>query len=340
MEGLISLFDTLPNPLKNSDRIAVFSGIRVPNTSSWHLCKDSKGYPLLLISIANSPSERIPADLVLENLRVEHNIECQISSRDGSRIGGRFSIIRCLSNERALHEYFLLTMNAIISSLPTKPDISSLSKAVENLTELFHLLLKAPTRPLQGLWAELFLIIQSANPTFMIKAWHIDADERFDFSFGDQRIEVKSSSNRNRQHHFSFEQAYPPEGTKVLIVSIFLERSTNGLALGELWDKARDIAVQDPESLIKIEKICLEALGNTWLSARAKCFDQFLATHSLKFYFTDDIPRISPELPEGVSEIRFRSNLDLAPQADIHLSNSDVLFDILLGIKAKRIGDK
>lgn len=331
MRELVGLFDSLSCPVTSEIHAATFSGSRIPSRPGCHVCKDSLGKPALLIPVSGELSGRLLPNVALENLRVEHSIRCHIAGHGGVSIDSVFTILRCLSDERALQEYFLMTIGTIIPTLPLSPSARDLSEAIDKLVELFHALAQAPTRHVQGLWAELFVITQSTCPISMIEAWHSEIDERFDFSSGQQRIEVKSSSDRTRRHFFSLEQAYPPEGTDVLIASVFIERATNGTSLGDLWDEVRGAVESAPMLLMKIERVCLKALGNSWADARTKCFDLQLAEQSLAFYRVEGIPRITADLPQGISEVKFRSDLSLATSVDfIKGCAGDMLFNVII----------
>src|SRR6185295_947327 len=108
-----------------------------------------------------------------------------------------------------------------------------------------------------GLWGELFVISEAREPAILLKGWHRDPLERFDFSGGDCAVEVKSSARRIRQHHFSVEQANPPNSMTVWVASLFVEKQTEGLSLGELWDRCRVLVENDPDLLLRIEEVCI-----------------------------------------------------------------------------------
>ena len=97
---------------------------------------------------------------------------------------------------------------------------------MDRLIELFRAMTTPSRKSVQGLWAELFLIAQSRQPTILVDAWHMLPEDRYDFAMDDQRIEVKSFSGSLRQHHFSLEQLQPPEGVKTLIASMLVEGFT------------------------------------------------------------------------------------------------------------------
>ena len=317
MHEFMPLFDSLQTPTGGIDAPETFSGVQIPHLPSWHLCKDRHGRPALLVAISIEGSGlNIPPSITLENLRVEHNLRCRIAKNQEGTITSHFSIVQCLANERALHEYFLLTMGAIVRALPLSLSLDQLSEAVDAMADLFHALQQAPRRSTQGLWAELFVIVYSKQPVAMLKAWHDDAEERYDFNLGTQRIEVKSSGDRTRRHHFSLEQAYPPLGTDVLVASIFAEQATTGLGLGELWDMAREIAGSDSALRLKVERICLDALGTSWAAARARRYDRQLAEQSLLYFDMRSLSRVAQAQPRGITDVRFRTDLTFAKPID------------------------
>lgn len=310
MSSIIDLFDNLSVPEEQERELITFSSTLISGFDKFHIGKDSNARPALILDISTEESS-FPRAIELENLRVDHNILCQMSTPNSPDVIDRFSIVHCLSRDRALHIYFLETLSAVLGSITTESAAYSLTNAINKIAELFYLMKTPQMSSTQGLWAELFLIINSNNPNHMLEAWHSDASERYDFSSGDHRIEVKCSRNRKREHYFSLEQAYPSIGTSVLIASLFVEQSTHGITLGELWDQARDHVVGNPDLLMKIENVCLTVLGTNWENSRQQAFDEHLASESLTFFNIDEIPRVSEDNPVGVSEIRFRSNLGL-----------------------------
>ena len=98
-------------------------------------------------------------------------------------------------------------------------------QTVDKFIELFKAIKEPPKKSIQGLWSELFLIEQSANPEKIISAWHSIPEEKFDFSFDKLRIEVKSSVTESRTHHFSLAQLNPVDNTEIIIASILLYTS-------------------------------------------------------------------------------------------------------------------
>ena len=315
MYDLIVRFDALAVPSTDGD-LSVFSGAEFGADGHAHIAKDGLARPAVLLDFQPEDTSGRPAPIALENLRVEYCVSCRISHASNKELEARFILVHCLSGERALHEYFLRTMEVLLRSLPPGTSALHVSRALESIVELFSAIRKPPSRPVRGLWGELFLIAASSDPLTLLDAWHSEPAGHFDFCSGDQRLEVKSSAERSRRHHFSFEQAYPPMGTAAFVASVFVERVGVGVSLGELWDRARDLAGDDADLRMKVERICMGTLGSSWQEAREECYDQQLAKESLAFFDVEAMPRIPESLPAGVSEVRFRSDLSTTAVTD------------------------
>lgn len=328
MSELAPIFHDLPLPAAGPHPGAAFNGAPIPNLPH-HIGKDQCGRPAVLITAESSGSRLAP--ILLQNLRVEHGVRCRISQPDGALMDQHFSLIQCQSDDSLLQDCFLELIQALVETLPATPSAEAVSEAIDRMAALFHALEHPPTRTTQGLWGELYLIKRSSDPALMIDTWHNEASERFDFAADLQRLEVKTSGNRIRNHHFSFPQVWPPDGVQAIIASIFVEQSASGRKLGELWDHARSSVSHIPELRLKIDEICLSALGNTWQDARSVAFDHQLAAHSLAFYDVSDIPRVPAPAPLGVTDIRFRSDLALGRTIQEAARATAPLVDLIIG---------
>lgn len=323
MLDLLTAFRHLPVPTGADGSPAAFSGAPAPAFPGIHIAKDQLARPAVLVRIDRPGTGLRPPSIAMENLRVEHGLDCRISVPSSDQtLTGTFSLIHCLSLEESLQEYFLDTVQVILHSLPSAVTAASVSDAVDTLASLFAAAQRPSSRPAQGLWAELFVITHASEPQLLLDSWHSDPAERFDFSLGCQRVEIKCSGDRTRRHHFSHEQAHPPAGVVMLVGSLFVEHSASGISLGELWDLARRLAGDNAELRLKIEQVCLQSLGDSWPQARAISYDQQLAAESLLFFDVADIPKIQADLPLGVSEVRFRSDLGLASSLSINTAAS------------------
>lgn len=302
MFELQSSFSHLPVPVQLPGGTPAFSGARIGATPH-HVTKDTLGRPGLLIAVG--PHAHVPP-IALRNLRIEHGLNCRISIDEEERINGRYSVIQCHSLSSSLQECFLILADALLQSISGQPTAHELSVAMERMTALFRTAERASTRTAQALWGELFLIYISREPSALVQAWHIDPAERFDFSDAMNHIEVKTASDRVRNHHFSLAQLCQMPGATIIIASLFVEASSGGLTLGELWDEVRTRVSSSPELRLRVDEVCLFSLGAQWEDSRQIAFDQELAASSLSFFRAVDIPCIERNVPAGVTEVRFR----------------------------------
>ena len=314
MEDLPAIFGQLNAPVADAARVDAFDARPVPGRDQWRIAKSENGLPAVLVSVDAPVGRDRPLGVDLANLRVEHNVRCSVSRQGGGVEIARYSIIQCLSSDPAVQACFLRTIGGVLVGLDGDVRAGDLVDLIDRLVVLFRLVGKPRERTIHGLWAELFVILSASNPAMMIDAWHSQSMERFDFSRGSERLEVKSSSMRSREHMFSFEQVYPPSGASVLIASVHVEEQTNGRSLGYLWDRVVD-AAPNAEARIKVERVCAQSLGQDVGAGRIFSGDWNVAVESLAFYEVGDIPRPSGDCPAGVSQLRFRSDLSLAEPA-------------------------
>jgi Putative PD-(D/E)XK family member, (DUF4420) len=321
---LVSAFEGLePPPASGLD--LRFSAVPIQGFEAHRIGKDTQGLPSLLIS-TDSRANTWPAPIVLPNLSVQHDVDCRILRPGGDPEAGRFTLLRCTTSERTLRAYFLHVGATLVELLGNTPSDSDVSTAVSRLVQLFRAMGAAPRKSVQGLWAELLLIARASDPRSLVRSWHVMPADRYDFSQGPDRIEVKSASGRIRQHHFSLDQVAAIEGTRVLIASLLVERAGAGASLGDLIEEVKALVGGDPGLLLHVDEIVIGTLGDEWEAGLRDSFDRHLAENSLAFFSSGTIPRVDACVPPEVSDVRFRADLSNIPPFD----PSDQLFSSVL----------
>lgn len=242
-----------------------------------------------------------------------------------------FTVIQCTAVEPYLHSYFLMIATPLVMMLGPEPRLSKVVTLLDGFIEIFRALLLPAKKSIQGLWGELFLIARSSNPRMLVSSWHVTPEERYDFSLGSFRIEVKTAIGRIRQHQFSLEQLYPPSGTQVLIASILLERAGGGTSLEALISNVKENLREKPEIWMHFDRVLALSLGNSFRAALDERFDYELALESLSFYDPDVVPKLLPDLPIGVSHVHFRSDLSNVEKLTVdEVSRRAKLFQAML----------
>lgn len=314
MIELDTLFEGLTRPVADAHQHDVlYSAISIPGYEPHRLAKDHEGAPALLIATKGTPRQYSATRISLEHLQILHNAECVISGEQGLRETGRFSIVRCATSDTQLQRHFLRMLVGVLGVLGQEPSPEEVSKAINNLVELFRVMVEPARKTVQGFWAELLVIASSTEPILLLDAWHTTPHDVYDFNSGHQRLEVKSARGRQRQHHFALNQLTSPEGVRVMIASILVEPAGAGVSIADLLDEIRTRINVRPDLLIRLEQIVYATLGETWRRAFEMQFDRELAQQSLKFFDAAKIPAVSPAFPASVSDVHFKSDLSNIP---------------------------
>jgi hypothetical protein len=74
-----------------------------------------------------------------------------------------------------------------------------------------------------------------------VDRWHTDNSDTFDFSWGQGRLEVKSTVGAFRIHDFSLDQLQPPVGGFGYVASLVLKAANGGAGV---LDLAKKVEVQ------------------------------------------------------------------------------------------------
>jgi len=307
---LCALFDSLVLPRELPTGRSL-SAVALPDAENYRLAKDTNGAPCLLLR--QPPSATRSAPIRLQNLVVSYEVPCVVSHADGQREEGTFTIVKCAGADPSLFPHFLRILSPVIASLGIQPTAAAIRRAINGLVDLFQSLTAPAKKSVQGLWAELLLMRRASDPRTLIRAWHALPYEHVDFVSGRQRLEVKSSGNRQRKHYFSLDQLTPPANTRLFVASLFVESVGGGLSLRRLFDETRDLIASDPSLLTRLDAAFYATLGSNWNDAMEESFDEELASQSLQFFDSTKIPRIQGPIHPAIGDVRFASDLSGTP---------------------------
>jgi hypothetical protein len=314
MLDLLKIFKNLTLPIEGDHMC--FSADVIQQGWNHRVARSVENRPSVLLCVARR--DGFLPSIALENLTIIHDVPCRVTARDGTSVEDRFSVITCNSNDETIQDKFLSLLSPLVFAIGSAPSEQQLNELINDLVFLFRSLDEPPMKSLRGVWSELFLISVSSDPRVLAQSWHSTPEEKYDFSHEHERLEVKSSSNRSRSHHFSIEQLSPPAGASLLVGSLFVETLASGPSIGELYEKIRRVVWSDPETLTKFDRVFHSSIGNHWNTSTSVRFDPDLALDSLSFYRLEDIPRITGPLPVGVSKVHFDSML---PRSGINPEN-------------------
>lgn len=314
--NLIELYNSLDIPENDSK---VFNALPIPDFPNFRIGIDFEGNPVLLLSVSKRIKDLSLKNFRLKYLQLEQNLECKIYENESYKIQTLTALtFRCIDPN--LQEYFLRISESLVKSIGQNPTQQKVVESMKKFIEVFKTLTESPTNTVNGLWAELFVIENAADPKILLNYWHNVPEEKFDFNAGLERIEVKSSSNFERKHIFSAEQLNPPPDSRVLIASVFLKQHNSGHNIQKLIENIIEKLDSDYETIDKLNSIVFRTLGNSFEHSFTVKFDYEIAKQSLQFYDTLNIKKIEKiNIPSGVSEVKFSS--DLSNVKPIILSN-------------------
>ena len=328
--SLNTLFETIGVPTSDNRVKPLYAVLPVPGYQSYFVGKDSGSHACLLVTTIDD-SQRQPPPIRLESLDVQFELPCRLKNGREPAKNGQFTIIRCQSLDRETVRYFLSVCEIVLRTIGDNPARREIASAVRRLAVIFQKTQKPPARTVNGLFGELYLISRSSNPVRALTAWRIDDAARFDFVDGDARLDVKTTSSRERTHIFSYEQCNPPPGTIAVAASMFVERVSRGIALRSLLDHIAEVVGPQIDLALKLHEVTASTLGTSLNEALSLSFDEKLAQSSLCFFNLTELPAIRGPLPTGVSDVRFRSDLSMSNAISIvDLIALDPVFSSLL----------
>lgn len=306
MSHLGATFAQLPPSGLRSGNSLLFETVRVQTDLPHRISRNQQGHPCLLISVAQGGNV-LPAPMQLEHLTVQHGLTGVCREEAGS-FAFNFSFVELRSAEPVLVEVFLDFCRDISIALGANPTAKQIALQIRHLADLLQCLRAPGIRTVQGLWAELFVISQMTNAEKWVEGWHVDPMQLHDFVFQGSRIEVKSSSGRERLHKFSHDQLHFLHGSAFWLASILVDRSSSG---DSVFDLAMNVKARiDAKSAMKLDAVLLKTLGEGYLSARDVKFDSSGAAASLRFYARSEIPSLPDLIPDSVFDVTYAVLLD------------------------------
>ena len=136
----------------------------------------------------------------------------------------------------------------------------------------------------------------------LYKSWHSDFFNKHDFEIDKTtKVEVKTTTNDVRIHSFRHNQICR-EGMEIFVISSLLQPCEKGLSLYELCEKTISL-LDNSEQMLAIE-LLMNKLGLNVNYQGISCIQEE-TYNNLALYNVKDIPRITSEIPVGVSNISY-----------------------------------
>lgn len=242
-------------------------------------------------------------------LRFMFNQKCVLET-ENEILSKVMHVFICRDNDvEKIKAFIRLTKSFSTNDIGT--DQYYLAKLFAAISALFNKEEKVSEIGLQGLFAELYIIVYLKNRNCNIACyWQSHNKMKFDFSVSEKkRIEIKSTLRPDRTHHFKHEQLLS-ELYDVRIVSMLLRKSDCGISLGDIVEIIRDIYADNFALMLHIETIIAKIDQDDLYSIR---YDECYLKDRLRFYDASLIPHFNEKTPDGVFNAEYNCNLDMAP---------------------------
>lgn len=300
-----------------SDIKEIFNNIETPKgeilkghsleEDNFYLCKDSKNQLVFLVRTSSKLPLSPPS---LKNLEINYLIECTVEEKNKDSVTGNWIMLKCVSENEYVQSLFEKHIPSIVNSFSLPCSNDKFAESFEAFITLFKNLEKKSEKKVIGLWGELFVIYNSSNTDFLVKAWHSSKEDTFDFSEDNCRLEIKTTTLGEREHNFRLRQVSPISSVNLIIVSLMIEKVPIGLSLGNLIQEIDKSLTQD-DLRLKFDELITSTLGESYKKSLEEAYDEDSAKELLNFYHVKDIPKISEDtIPKEVKNVSFSVNLD------------------------------
>ena len=292
-DDIATRFDELTDPESDSELVATKP---LPGTTL-RLAKVYGGEPALVL-IHSSP--RPAFGTRLRHVAYEPAVRYSLSGQAST-----VAVFMCRNSDRALRRYFFRVISGLVDDLPGSPTFDAFDQTLRGTMALFDALAAPGASSIQGVWAEVLLILISKDPNRLVSAWHDSPRDKYDFAAPPHRLEVKSTVGQVRVHRFALEQLDVAYGGETVVASLCLRQDDAGRTVADLIDELAPRL--DPQHQRKLDRVIAQDLGNSWRDATELAFDQDEAIESLRYYLARAIPSVRAD--EGVSAVKFDVNL-------------------------------
>jgi len=313
----VQLLDKIKNlTVPDSRDLNTFSAIEIKKHSN-HLIGINNSNEIAILFDSKEPKSKGDA---LEFIELTHNENCSILDGDNN-LNKNYSVLKCSIQNIHLKELFLKLLENIILEIPNQVSQKEISQLTKNIFDLFAAIKKPSRETLIGLWGELFIINASNNVEDLVKAWHPETTDRFDFYSQNQALEIKTTTSNNRIHNFSYEQL-SASNEKLVISSLMLRFSRSGKSLDDLKKEILD-QVQNKDLRDKLDINYYKTIGDiNHEDIEEHKYDYSYASENIKYFDFLNIPRLTEKPMEGVKKIKYQSDLTGIKSINLFEENS------------------
>ena len=300
MTDLLCQFQQLPTPAGEE-----LCGITV--AENYIVARDGSEHAYFLVKYRGSERD-YSRSYRLQGVDAVLKLNAAVSV-DGVISNGSYAVIKCTDSDVLTKQYFLELCASLRRIIGDSPDVDAVDEGISTIVRIFSQRLDPPRKTVLGLVGELLYIDQSESVVSAINAWHARSTDSLDFVYSHAAVEVKSSSTGFRKHFMRPEQVSPTRGIRKFIVSVLLSESVSGMTGDELIQNIVTECGVDVATIVRLWEVVSETLGSNIGALLDFSFDYCAAASSLEYYDSTRIPAIRGPIPEGVTDVRFISDL-------------------------------
>jgi len=221
-------------------------------------------------------------------------------------VQGNFAILNC---DFDLSDGFQLSTLAgvFLGLIDVQVSFGDAGISIWSMKRLFEYGLMAPdSDSLTGLIGEMAVICAATSKANAVDSWHSTTDSVYDFSFGNKRLEVKTTRTLVRSHFFSSHQLPPATNATLIIASVLIPVVETGNSFSDLYELA--IAGLPADKKAKVLDQVIKTVGVPPSAVTGIIFDLVGLTSSIRYFDHTEIP--IPTAPTAVISMKWESNLE------------------------------
>ena len=272
-------------------------------SGDWYYGLDENNY--LVFAVKSSTPNLLSTFQSTQKLIFTLNKKCHVSFPETKQ--ELMHMLICTSQDETEKLAFLRLTAAFADMLPENGREGELIKLFNSLSKLFSQNTPRSVTDLQGFFAELYLILCFHDYDVLIHPyWQKKDKQKFDYSISaKKRLEVKSTLKESRIHVFNHEQL-TADIYDIYVASVLLREDDRGISISDAVEMVREIAETDYETLKYIERFIKNVPQSDLDSLK---YDEEYFRHNLRFVSAADVPQFSERQPDGVTNIRYESDL-------------------------------
>lgn len=313
-EFALSAYEALlPRSATNSDTLPA---ARVPGRTDAFFALDNQLNFYLLIQVA---AEVVVPEKRLDAIRISAGSRFAVSEGQGSAVVDQpFASVILAANHLPLLTSFGYLAGILLASLPERPSQPQLATFLDDFLGLFAPRNIAGRDDVLGLWGELWVMTQAPIADAMMRGWHLSTVDKFDFSFEQLRLEVKTTERSSRVHTFTLEQI-ESQTKPTWIASVQVLPDPAGASVTDLIAQLISTVSRDLHS--DLARKCLATLSGD-IEAAADYRFAPSGIHPLAIVDARSVPRVLVPPGAPISSVRFSVDISLqASQASMTLAD-------------------